>query len=239
MLFATLLVTFTALGCMASANTLTSGTTSYSTSLSGKYPNYKSTIYKKEGSSAKTKLVTVDNVAALSCIYKDKLFFTTDRKNDSECLDLYVLNLTSLKYTILQKNAEIHDQYGKYLLTAPNTGALMPLSYYVVNSTSGKIKKISSKCLGANFSGKKIYYFQTSSSKVSSSGTYKGKVYRCSLTGGSKKAMTKNITIGNAIKLTSTYIVYYKSGSYYKYTYKTKKTAKVKVTYSNGKVIIS
>lgn len=188
---------------------------SYTYTVTQKYsPRYQSLIYSQKKGSAKKKLLTVSGSADLKFVYKGYLYYEKDRLDDPECIDFWALNLKTNKAKRICANKTVVARSGSYVVLMPNTGAVMPLKCIVYNLNTKKSKTLTNNCLGAAISGKKIYYAETSSNKVTNN--YKIRIYSCSLSGSGKKAISKSFTGNYCYNITSKYVQYYKNGKRYK-----------------------
>jgi len=205
------------------AATVKLGEVTYTTKQSGN----KTTIYRQKKGSAKKKLKVLNGYAEPKYEYKNVLYFDMDRVNDPTVIDMWSMNLSTKSTKRLLNNVTFVQGYKQYMIVTPNTGALTARKYSVYDISKKKLKTISNRALGANFSGGKIYFFETKE-KMTTNGIYTGNVYRCSVNGSSKKKITKEtIKAGNVLKLTSKYMEYYKYPNMYRYTYSTKKHTKI------------
>lgn len=205
------------------AATVKLGEVTYTTKQSGN----KTTIYRQKKGSAKKKLKVLNGYAEPKYEYKNVLYFDMDRVNDPTVIDVWSMNLSTKSTKRLLNNVTFVQGYKQYMIVTPNTGALTARKYSVYDISKKKLKTISNRALGANFSGGKIYFFETKE-KTTTDGLYAGNVYRCSVNGGSKKKVTKEtIRSGYIIKMTSKYMEYHKVPNIYRYTYSTKKHTKI------------
>jgi len=205
------------------AATVKLGNVTYTT----KYSGNKTTIYRQQKGSAKKKLKVLNGYAEPKYEYKNVLYFDMDRVNDPTVIDVWSMNLSTKSTKRLCNNFTFVQGYKQYMIVTPNTGALMARKYSVYDISKKKLKTISNRALGANFSKGKIYFFETKE-KITTNGIYTGNVYRCNVSGSSKKKVTKEtVKAGNVMKLTSSYMEYYKYPDSYRYTYSTKKHTKI------------
>lgn len=205
------------------AATVKLGEVTYTTKRSGN----KTTIYRQKKGSAKKKLKVLNGYAEPKYEYKNVLYFDMDRVSHSDVIDVWCMNLSTKSTKKLLNNATFVQGYKQYMIVTPNTGVWTACKYSVYDISKKKLKTISNRALGANFSGGKIYFFETKE-KMTTNGIYTGNVYRCSVNGSSKKKITKEtIKAGNVLKLTSKYMEYYKYPNMYRYTYSTKKHTKI------------
>lgn len=178
---------------------------------------WKARIYSQKTGGAKKKLITVTGIVDLQYVYNGNLYYEKDNTRDETVVDLWALNLKTGKTKMVVSNATVQAHYGAYAVLMPNTGAAVPLHCTVYNMKTGKSRVISKDCLGANISGKKIYYAETTGKPVGFA--YKTRIYSCSLSGSSKKAVSGYFKASYCNEITSKYVRYYRSGKTYKYTY--------------------
>lgn len=207
------------------AATVKLGKATYTTKY--EYRGNKTTIYRQQKGSAKKKLKVVNGYAEPKYEYKNVLYFEMDRVNDPTAIDVWSLNLSKKSTKRLCSNSAFVQGYKQYMIVTPNTGALTARKYSVYDISKKKMKTISNRALGANFSKGKVYFFETKE-KMTANGIYSGNVYRCNISGSGKTKITKEtIKSGNVIKLTSSYMEYYKHPGIYRYTYSTRKHTKI------------
>ena len=219
---------FLLLGMQVSVSAaMQSGDYNYTVSITGKYPDQKSTIYRqKNGTYTKQKLITVSGCATPKLVYKNVLYYEKDHIYDSELIDLWTYNLKTKKIKCVQKNAAILRQNGKNLLLAPNTGAVSPLPCYLYNLSTGKSKRIDSSSINSDMIDGKIYYAKCLSKKWTNKG-YPTKIYSYSLKTGKRKAISKTFYASYCRDFTSQSVIYRSLGNNYKYTYATGKSTRI------------
>lgn len=126
---------------------------------------------------------------------------------------------------MLQHDAHIVKRQGKYLYTEDNHGDFCESCLWVINSSTNKIKLLTSKSDGTVKTTSSYAYYPVFSKYEYQD--YKFKIYRCKLNGTNKKALTKTISAKDIIKYTSTYVKYKKGSYQYIYYYKSGKIKKV------------
>lgn len=209
------------------AATVKLGDVTYTTTYSGSWPKQKTTIYRQKKGSSRKKIKTVNGYAYPKYEYGNVLYLEKDNVNDPMSCDLWSLNLSSKSEKRICTIAEIKNTYKQYLILGPSTGNMVPLKYSVYNCATKKLKVFSTKCLFAKITNNKIYFAEGTPNTSGGFG-YKGKMYRCSLSGSSKKSISgATLTMDSIYTINSKYIKYSYRGSWYQYTYATKKKVKI------------
>lgn len=161
-------------------------------------------------------------------MYNNVLYFEHAGTDDPTYVSLWGMNLKTLSIRKKFDNGCVVDHYGRYVLVMPNSGAAMPLPCYVYNLVTKKKTLISRTTLTANITNGKIYYVTASTSSYSDKG-YPARAKSCSLSGKTRKNVSKLRNMQYCYKLTANYMIYHTSKGYYKYTFKTGKAVRVTV----------
>lgn len=212
-------------GVKAAIGVYSNGST-YTTVQKGTWPNVKTVIYRQKDGQSKKKLKTVTGSAYPCFEYKNVLYYEKDRKDDPTCIDLWSVNLKTLKVKKVFSNATARAYSGKYAVLMPNTGAVIPLPCHVYNLSTGKAKLLTSDCLSANIYNNKIYFAKATGSYVANKG-WKVRIYRTNLSGSGKKAVSGYFYAMGVEKITSKSVIIYKGSNTYRYSFSTKKSTKI------------
>lgn len=135
---------------------------------------------------------------------------------------------------MLQHDAHIVKSQGRYLYTENNHGDFCESNLYVINTSTNKIKLLTSKSDGTVKTTSSYVYYPVFSKYEYQD--YKFKIYRCKLNGTNKTALTKTISAKDIIKYTSTYVKYKKGSYQYIYYYKSGEVKKVSTVKPSVKI---
>lgn len=177
-------------------------------------------------------LGSVNHGEHLRHYYNNKLYIETHTPDGSECdytyINTYEFNLRTKKAKKIMDNCGIRNTRTNILLGIPNSGDYSPTTLYLYNLKTKKKICISKNADGSSVSdSKKVYYVDFDNFAKNGYGKYV--LRNCNLKGKNKKTVVR-FEADAIAKITTKYVVYQNGygddASYYKYTYKTRKTTK-------------
>jgi len=182
----------------------------------------------------KKQLGTIKHGDSLAYYYGGKLYIEChDVYDGTECdytyISTYEFNIRTKKTKKIIDNCTVWTAAKNILLGIPNSGDYGPTDLCLYNLKTKKKIRISKEANGScTTDGKKVYYVDFDNMQKNGYGHY---ILRsCNVKGKNKKTVVK--FKGDTVReVTTKYIIYQKgygdNSTYYKYTYKTKKTEQI------------
>ncbi len=200
-----------------------SGSYTYSADFIKDSSSCKTVIYRQKKGGNRTKLAQISGEAYIKLVYAGKLYY--EKVTASGKRNLCAMNTKTFAKQTVRSNASIVGRYGRRFLVMPYTKAPAPKPCYVLNVVNGKAVQVSSNCLGAVITSKKVFYVEAVSGKTAKG--WKARVRSCKWTGKNAKYITGKLNVNTCEKVTAKHIVYQTGKSRYKYVYASKKKTKL------------